>query len=123
MKNEFNDDVRRFFNLFTESTFEGRQAAAKEMRKIVQPQNTQNQKFLLFHSFCILVRSDWEMLSWPNSPASAAKFLLNWSTTHVNVTSRSGEFFLDIVRSIITIFSDALPDYPAAKNEVKLLLQ
>jgi hypothetical protein len=37
---------------------------------------------------------------------SAAKFLLNWPTTHVNVTTRSGGSFLDSVRSIITTFSD-----------------
>jgi hypothetical protein len=220
----FNEHVERFFKLFTESTFEGSRAAALEMTKIVKPQNKQNLKFLLFHSFYLLVRSDSEMLSRPNSPLlvllqfldpnvlsgdedaplaqtemrttalhfladladpfdysthenqlilakqlvehgadantvsrpkretplhkacsavnvtnlyfveyllevgadpnaqdhlgltplmfsgslapSAAKFLLNWPTTHVNITNRSGQSFLDIVRSIITTFSD-----------------
>jgi hypothetical protein len=42
----------------------------------------------------------------------AAKFLLNWPTTDVNITTRSGESFLDKVRLTITDLSDevALPD-------------
>jgi ankyrin repeat protein len=39
------------------------------MRKIAKRQNEQNQKFLVYHSLCFLVRSsNSEMLSWPNSP-------------------------------------------------------
>jgi hypothetical protein len=240
-EDSFNEDIRRFFNLFTESTFEGSRAAALKMRKIVKPQNKLNQKWILFHSFYLLVRCDSKMLSWPNSPLlvllefldpnllsgdedtplqqgehrvpllhyladladpfdystqqnqlilakqligrgananavsrpkretplhkacsavnvtnldfveyllevgadpnardylgltplmfsgafapSAAKFLLNWPTTHVNITCRSGESFLDVVRKIVTIYSDALPDNPTAKVEDQLLLQ
>jgi hypothetical protein len=234
-ENSFNDDVRQFFNLFTESTFKGSRAAAKEMRNIVKPQNKQNQTFLLFHSLYLLIRCDSKMLSWPNSPLlvllefldpnvlsgdedaplrqrehkvpllhfladlaspsdysthqnqliiakqliarganpntvsnpkretplhkacsavnvtnldfveyllevgadpnardileltplmfsgsyapSAAKFLLNLPSTQVNVTSRSGESFLDIVKSIIKMYSNA------KKIEDQLLFQ
>jgi hypothetical protein len=44
----------------------------------------------------------------------AAKFLLNWPTMDVNITTRSGASFLANVRSTITDISDAvaLPDSP-----------
>jgi hypothetical protein len=38
------------------------------MRKIAKRKTKYNQKFLLFHSLHFLVRSNLEMLSWPNSP-------------------------------------------------------
>jgi ankyrin repeat protein len=64
-----NEDDERFFKLFEESTFEGSQAAALEMRKITKRQNKNNQKCLFFHSLLFLARSsDSEKLSWPNSP-------------------------------------------------------
>jgi hypothetical protein len=62
------EDEKRFFKLFHESTFEGSRAAARKMKKIARRQTKQNQKFLLFHSLRHLLRSDSEMLSWPNSP-------------------------------------------------------
>jgi hypothetical protein len=63
------EDVIRFFKLFTESTFEGSGAAALEMKKIAKQQPKQNQKFFLFHSLHLLIRfCNSEMLSWPNSP-------------------------------------------------------
>jgi hypothetical protein len=62
------EEGRRFFKLFEESTFEGSRAAARKMRKIAKRQTKKFQKCLLFHSLYFLVRSDSEMLSWPNSP-------------------------------------------------------
>jgi hypothetical protein len=62
------EELKRFFRLFEESTFEGSPAAAREMKKIARRQPKRNKKFLLFQSLRILVRSDLEMLSWPNSP-------------------------------------------------------
>jgi hypothetical protein len=49
----------------------------------------------------------------PDAPG-AVKFLLNWPTTDFNLTLQSGEFFVTIVRWLITTFSDkvALPDNP-----------
>jgi hypothetical protein len=68
-KRSLDEDMKRFFKLFTESTFEGSQAAAREMREIARRQTKHNQKFLMFHSLLFLVRfSDSKMLSWPNSP-------------------------------------------------------
>jgi hypothetical protein len=62
------EDGKRFFKLYQESTFEGSRAAALEMKKIAKRQTKQNQKNLLFHSLHFLIRSELEMLSWPNSP-------------------------------------------------------
>jgi hypothetical protein len=64
----FDEDVKRFFKLFEESTFEGSQAAAQKMRKIVKRHTKNIQKFVLFHSLHRCIRSDSKMLSWPNSP-------------------------------------------------------
>jgi hypothetical protein len=60
--------MKRFFKLFEESTFEGSRAAAQKMKNIAKRKNKQYQNYLLYHSMGILVRSDSEMLSWPNSP-------------------------------------------------------
>jgi hypothetical protein len=49
---------------------------------------------------------------WTTSYApGAAKFLLNWSTTDVNITTRSGASFLAMVRRTITAITEevALP--------------
>jgi hypothetical protein len=65
----FGEEIKRFFKLFDESTFEGSRAAAREMKKIVKRQPEDHQKLLLFHSLYFLVHFNHsEMLSWPNSP-------------------------------------------------------
>jgi hypothetical protein len=62
------EDTKRFFKLFQDSTF-GSRVAAQKMKKIAKRQSKNNQKFLLYHSLQFLSRSsDSEMLSWPNSP-------------------------------------------------------
>jgi hypothetical protein len=65
---DLDEDDRRFFKLFQESTFEGSRAAALKMKKYAKRQIKHNQKYLLFHSLDVLARSPSEMLSWPNSP-------------------------------------------------------
>jgi hypothetical protein len=62
------EDAKRFFKLFTESTFEGSRAAAKKMKEFAKRQIKHNQRFLLFHSLHFLIRFNSDMLSWPNSP-------------------------------------------------------
>jgi hypothetical protein len=62
------EDAKRFFKLFEESTFEGSRAAALKMKKYAKSQPKYNQMILLFTSIRLLVHSDSEMLSWPNSP-------------------------------------------------------
>jgi hypothetical protein len=68
VQRSYNEDIKLFYNLFEESTFEGSLAAARKMRKIAERQTKRNQKSLLFHSLRVLVLSDSEMLSWPSSP-------------------------------------------------------
>jgi hypothetical protein len=60
----------------------------------------------------------------PNAPG-AAKFLLNWPTTDVNITARSGISFLAGVRQVITTLSDksALPDNSEQIQDQFLLQQ
>jgi hypothetical protein len=61
-------NMKRFFKLFEESTFEESRAAARKMRKVAKRESKHNQEFTLFDSLHLLIRSDSEMLSWPNSP-------------------------------------------------------
>ena len=74
-KEEFEDAERdlgegqkRFFKLFQESTEEGCRVAARKVKKYAKRQNKHNQEALLMHTLRFLLRSDSEMLSWPNSP-------------------------------------------------------
>jgi hypothetical protein len=60
--------MKRFFILFTESTFEGSQAAALKMRKIAEHHTKHDQTYMMFHSLHFLLVSDTKKLSWPNSP-------------------------------------------------------
>jgi hypothetical protein len=63
------EDGKRFFKLFEESTFERSQAAARKMEKIAKRQAKETQKYLSFLSLYVLFRSDSTMLSWrTNSP-------------------------------------------------------
>jgi hypothetical protein len=54
-----------------------------------------------------------------------AKFLLNWPTTDVNITNRSGASILVGARQILTFFSDkiALSDNPEQVQHRFLLQQ
>jgi hypothetical protein len=49
------------------------------------------------------------MYTFPDAPG-AAKFLLNWPTTDVDVTTQSGVLILGLVRSLITAISDGISD-------------
>jgi hypothetical protein len=54
------EEGKRFFKLFTQSTFEGSQAAARKMKKIGIKQSKCNRKAFLFHSLYLLLRADSE---------------------------------------------------------------
>jgi hypothetical protein len=69
LKGSLDEEMKRFFNLFEESEFEGSRDTAREMMKIAKRQTEDDQKILLFHSLYLLVHTEpSEMLSWPNSP-------------------------------------------------------
>jgi hypothetical protein len=68
-ESRLDENDKRFFKLFRESTFEESRAAAQKMKKYAKRQTRQTQKFLLRHSLQFLVRfCNSEMLSWPRSP-------------------------------------------------------
>jgi hypothetical protein len=67
-KHSLKDDTKRFFKLFTESTFEGSETAARKMKEIVFRKTKNNRKCFLFHSLYLLIHTDSEKLIWPNSP-------------------------------------------------------
>jgi hypothetical protein len=64
----FDEDAKRFFKLFTESTFGTSRAAALEMTAILNRKPENYQELLFYHCFYLLIHSKSEMLSWPNSP-------------------------------------------------------
>jgi hypothetical protein len=69
LEGTLDEDDKRFFKLFKESTFEGNRVAARKMTKIAERKSKFDQEFLVFHSLHFLIRfSDSKMLSWPNSP-------------------------------------------------------
>jgi hypothetical protein len=63
-----NDNMKRFFKLFKESTLKGSQDAARKMKKIAARETKRNQKELLFFSLYLLIHTKSEKLLWPNSP-------------------------------------------------------
>jgi hypothetical protein len=67
-RTQLDEDRRRFFKLFTESTLEGSQDAAREMTTIADRQTEHNQKALSYYSLCLLMHTKSEKLLWPNSP-------------------------------------------------------
>jgi hypothetical protein len=58
----------RFFKLFQESTKTKVGLRARKDEEVCQRQPLSTKKFLLFAVLYFLLRSDSEMLSWPNSP-------------------------------------------------------
>jgi hypothetical protein len=65
------------------------------------------------------------MYTTPFAPG-AAKFLLNWPTTDVNITTRSGESFLVYVRQAVEYYPPdkiAHPDNPEQLQHQLLLQQ
>jgi hypothetical protein len=108
---------KRFFKLFQDSTFEGSRAAALEMRKIVKPQNKQNQKWMLFHNLHFLAYSDSKMLSWPNSP-----LLVMLQPVDPDVLSPSGEENRNAPLHYVAHLADPF-DYSTHENQLILAKQ
>jgi hypothetical protein len=84
----FEEDRKRFFKLFTESTREGRKAAAREMQKIAARQTKKNQNFLLSHSVNLLMHTDSKKLRWPSSPL---RIMLQFVDTNVRLGAANEE--------------------------------
>jgi ankyrin repeat protein len=58
------------------------------------------------------------MYTTPVAPG-AAKFLLNWPTTDINISNRSGESFLGRVRRTVEYFSDMIIAFPDDHDRVQ----
>jgi hypothetical protein len=110
------EDGKRFFKLFQESTFEGSQAAALEMKMIAERQTNENQKFLLFQSMYSLLRSDSKMLSWPNSP-----FLVLLQFVDSNVLFASEETSVTMLHDLADLTTPS--DYTTHENQLILAKQ
>jgi hypothetical protein len=61
-------DMKRFYDLFKESTSQGSRTAARKMKKIVMRQPRIFREAFLSHSLPLLIRSQSEKLLWPSSP-------------------------------------------------------
>jgi hypothetical protein len=69
VEGNLDEDMKRFFKLFQESTKGASRVAALKMKKIAKVQPEYSQKFMLYHSLRLLARSsNLDKLSWPNSP-------------------------------------------------------
>jgi hypothetical protein len=62
------EGVKRFFKLFTESTFEGSRAAAQYDKICQTPAQEQPGVYVVHSLYFLICSSNSEMLSWPNSP-------------------------------------------------------
>jgi hypothetical protein len=67
-EHRLDEDGKRLFKLFTESTFEGSKAAARKMKKIINRLTKQKRKALSTTSLYLLVHANSEKLLWPSSP-------------------------------------------------------
>jgi hypothetical protein len=117
------EDGKRFFQLFTESTFEGSRTAALEMKKIAKRQTKHNQKSLLFHSLHFLARSNSKMHLWPNSPLLVMLQLVdpNVLSECVQLPLRAGATRFTPLR-VLTDLADAF-DYCTHENQLILAKQ
>jgi hypothetical protein len=117
------EDGKRFFKLFDESTLEGSQAVARKMKKIAKRQTKHVQTCLLFHSLHILARSDSEMLSWPNSPLLVSLQFVDPDVLagHENEPLREAEQRCAALH-FVAILAD-YSDYSTHKNQLILAKQ
>jgi hypothetical protein len=108
------DDMQRLLKLFTESTFEGSQAAARKMKKIARRQTKYNQKALLFHCLHLLLHTDSKKkLLWPNSP-----LLVLLQFVDPNVLWRDGEIRFPLLHKLARMADPS--DYSTNENQLIL---
>jgi hypothetical protein len=118
-----NVDGKRFFKLFQESTFEGSQAAAGEMKDIAKRQPKHNQKVLLLHGLRMLIRSNLEMLSWPNSPLLVMLQFVDPNVLHGDTVAPQEEGGMSTT-SLYLLANMADPfDYSTHENQLILAKQ
>jgi hypothetical protein len=115
------EDAKRFYELFQESTFEGSRAAARKMKKIAKRQNKHNQKFLLLHSLTSLAFSDSEMLSWPNSPLLVLLQFVDPNMLSRHASSQEGQDIVTPLKHLVDLADPS--DYSTHENQLILAKQ
>jgi hypothetical protein len=118
----FNDDMKRFFKLFTESTFEGSKAAARKMKKIATRETTNNQKAMLLHSLILLIHTKSEKLLWPNSPLLVLLQFVdpNMLTGRDHEALQEGENRHTLLHHLAMLADPTSSDYSIQENQLTL---
>jgi hypothetical protein len=112
----FEDDMKRFFKLFTESMLEGSKVAARKMKKIVNRQTKHNQSVFLFHGLDILVRADPEKLLWSTSPLIV---LLQFVDSNV-LLGDEGETRCTFLHKLVLLADASSSDYSNEESQLTL---
>jgi hypothetical protein len=109
------EDMKRFFKLFTESTHERSRDAAPEMQMIAARQNQRNQILMLLHSLGLLMRTDSKKLRWPNNPL---RIMLHFVDANVRYGTEEDDPLGGLTKGIIPLRH--LPYHSFHKNQVTL---
>jgi hypothetical protein len=122
MERNLGKDGKRFFKLFTQSTFEGSQAAARKMKKIAIRETKHNQKALLFHSLYLLLHTDSEKLLWPNSPLLVLLQFVdpNMRTGPDHEALQVGETHFTLLHHLTCMIDPTSSDYSTQENQLIL---
>jgi hypothetical protein len=122
VERSLDEDGRRFFKLFTESTFEGSKAAARKMKKIVVRHTKHNRKVLLFHSLYLLIHTDSEKLLWPNSPLLVLLQFVdpNMLTGRDHEALQEGENRHTLLHHLAMLADPTSSDYSTQENQLTL---
>jgi hypothetical protein len=110
------EDGKRFFKLFQESTQDESRAAARKMKKIARRQIKNNRECLLHHSLHFLIRYPSELLSWSNSP-----LLVMLQFVDPNVMSREGQAMETPLHFLAELADPS--DYSAHENQLIIAKQ
>jgi hypothetical protein len=118
------DDMRRFFKLFTQSsTFEGSQTAARKMENIAARETRLSRTALLFHSLYLLLHTpDAEKLLWPNSPLLVLLQFVdpNMLTGDEHEALQEGATRSSLLHHLAILADPTSSDYSTHKNQLTL---
>jgi hypothetical protein len=117
------EDGKRFFKLFTESTFKGSQAATRKMKKIVVRETTRHsRKVLLLRSLYLLVHTKSEKLLWPNSPLLVLLQFVdpNMLTGPYHERLQEGETRTTLLQHLVILADPKSSDYSSQENQLTL---
>jgi hypothetical protein len=122
VERSLDEDGRRFFKLFTESTFEGSKAAARKMKEIVVRETRQSRIGLSFYSLHLLVHTKSEKLLWPNSPLLVLLQFVdpNMLTGRDHEALQEGENRHTLLHHLAVLADPTSSDYSTQENQLTL---